>query len=129
MIVLTAERLLFNLSKPAVPIDVLGFCLHLDRVIPFAALAVATIITLRPNKLAQCASLDQFRALVPTTGRTALGADLVNPAGLFDGIIHLESFAEVTRHRLLTIHVLPGFHGVDGHLRVPWIVGGDEHCA
>ena len=60
--------------------------------------------------------------------RATLGADDINLAGALDGVVNLERFSQIARHRFLAIDVFAGVQGVDRHLGVPVIHGGNQHC-
>src|SRR5256885_13651770 len=113
-------------SKPSLPIDVLGLGFLFDRIIPLTVFAIATVIALTPNQCADLSRLNDFGALLPTAGRTALRANLENLAGLFDHVINFESFIQIARHRLLAINVFAGFESIEGDAGMPRIVGGDK---
>ena len=57
----------------------------------------------------------------------ALLAALHDPFGAADRGDHVEAFVDRVRHRLLDVHILAGFHRVDGHPGVPVIGRRDDH--
>src|SRR6266705_6652969 len=121
------RRARLHRAEPALPIYILSRGFVLEGVVPLTTHTIAAVVTLTPDESADLAAVDQFSAFMPTLGGTALRADLVNSSRPLDCIIDLEGFIEITRHWLLTIHVLAGFHGVYRKLGVPRVVRGDEH--
>ena len=114
-------------SEPTLPIDILRQSFILNQIVPFPSHAVAAIIALAPDQLAQFATLDQICTFVPAGSRTALRADLVNLPGLFHRVVNLECLVQVASHRLLAIHVFARFHGIHRDLCVPRIMCCNHH--
>src|ERR1700744_4540689 len=94
---------------PRFPIDVFGLVelrIEVEGIgIPFAANTVARVVTLRPNERADLAAADELGAFLPAARGAALRTDLEGLASALDGVIHRESFAEITAHRFFAIDV------------------------
>ena len=120
------ERHLFldAIAHPLLPVQIVRCAPILDVIIPFALRIVAHVGVLPHHERTDLAGPDQLGGLVPARIRTNLRTDLEHAASLLDGIVNLESFLEITRHRLLAINMLAGFHRRDGTRGVPMIDRG-----
>src|SRR3954468_19000447 len=117
----------FDGPAPGVPIDVFLSRVRVDSVIPFALGSVSHVRILAQNELPNFTRADQFSSLVPSGIGAALRADLQNFAGLFYGIVNLESFSEIAGHRLFHIDMLAGIKSIHGAAGVPVIDRGDGY--
>src|SRR5438876_62966 len=127
-VVLGIEWYLRRVAEPASPIEIALVGIRIDRISPLAVFGiVAAIRALSPNQRTELARLDPFRGFVIFWVRATLRADDINLAGALDGVVNLKRFSQIPRHRLLAIDVLAGLQGVDRHLGMPVIDGGNQH--
>jgi hypothetical protein len=69
---------------------------------------------------------DERGGLLKERRTAALGADGDHAFGAADGLDHPVALLDGVAHRFFDVDVLAGFDGVDHHLGVPVVGGGDE---
>src|SRR5579859_7531128 len=69
---------LFYFAEPTLPIDIFRLGFLFDEIIPFARNAVSAVKALAPYQGAEFTAFDEVGALMPDSGGTPLGADLIN---------------------------------------------------
>ena len=96
----------------------------LNAVVPLTLRVVTHVGALGEHERAHLALGNQFSGLGKVTAAGDLRTHLHFALGAFHRVIKLKGFTKVTGHRLLDIHVLATFHGIDTNALVPVVDSG-----